>query len=114
YKAEALLHIGGGDAAAAGAVVNAGTRTTRGQLPDVAADPEAVYAAIQYERLVEFAYTGMGISFFEMRKEDLLQKGTLLHFPVPGKGLDAIPEPYYTYGGTEGVAGEDYSNGGWR
>lgn len=114
YKAEALLHIGGGDAAAAAAVVNAGTRTTRGQLPDVAADPEAVYAAIHYERLVEFAYTGMGISFFEMRKEDLLQKGTLLHFPVPGKALDAIPEPYYTYGGTEGVAGEDYSNGGWR
>ncbi|HUH46314.1 MAG TPA: hypothetical protein VLZ54_04110 [Arenibacter sp.] len=114
YLAEALLHIGGGDAAAAAAVVNAGTRTTRGQLPEVAADPAAVYAAIHYERMVEFAYTGMGISFFEMRKEDLLQKGTLLHFPVPGKSLDAIPEPYYTYGGTEGVAGEDYSNGGWR
>lgn len=114
YKAEALLHIGGGDAAAAAAIVNAGTRTTKGQLPNVAADPQAVYAAIHYERLVEFAYTGMGISFFEMRKEDLLQKGTLLHFPVPGKALDAIPEPYYTYGGTEGVAGEDYSNGGWR
>ena len=114
YLAEALLHIGGGDAAAAAAIVNAGTRTTRGQLPNVAADPEAVYTAIHYERMVEFAYTGMGISFFEMRKEDLLQKGTLLHFPVPGKSLDAIPEPYYTYGGTQGVAGEDYSNGGWR
>lgn len=114
YKAEALLHVGGGDAAAAAAIVNAGTRTTRGELPDVPADPIAVYDAIHYERVVEFAYTGMGISFFEMRKEDLLQQGTLLHFPVPGKALDAIPEPYYTFGGTEGVPGEDYSIGGWR
>ncbi|WP_086478392.1 MULTISPECIES: RagB/SusD family nutrient uptake outer membrane protein [Arenibacter] len=114
YKAEALLHINGGDAAAAAAIVNAGTRTTRGELPPVSANADEVYDAIHYERMVEFAYTGMGISFFEMRKEDLLQKGTLLHFPVPGKALDAIPEPYYTYGGTSGVAGEDYSNGGWR
>jgi len=113
YKAEAYLNING-DAASAAAVVNAGTRTSRGELPPVAPIVDDVYAAIHYERMVEFAYTGMGISFFEMRKENLLQKGTLLHFPIPGKSLDAIPEPYYTYGGTEGVAGEDYSNGGWR
>jgi hypothetical protein len=112
YKAEALLNKG--DAAGAAAVVNAGTRVTRGQLPEVASDPAAVYAAIHYERMVEFAFTTIGIGFFEMRKEDLLQKGTLLHFPVPGKALEAIPEDYYTFGGTQGVAGEDYSTGGWR
>ncbi|MEN8117276.1 MAG: hypothetical protein ABFS16_09875 [Bacteroidota bacterium] len=112
YKAEALLNTG--DVAGAAAVVNAGTRTVRGLLPEVAADATAVYDAIHYERMVEFAYTGFGIGFFEMRKEDLLQKGTLLHFPIPGKALEAIPEDNYTYGGTMGVAGEDYSNGGWR
>lgn len=112
YKAEALLNKG--DASGAAAVVNAGTRTTRGQLPPVAANATDVYSAIHYERLVEFAYTGIGIGFFEMRKEDLLQKGTLLHFPIPGKALEAIPEENYTYGGTMGVAGEDYSTGGWR
>ncbi len=112
YKAEALLNLG--EVTKAAAVVNAGTRTTRGQLPEVAADAGAVYDAIHYERMVEFAYTSMGIGFFEMRKEDLLQKGTLLHFPVPGKALEAIPEEYYTFGGTQGVAGEDYSTGGWR
>ncbi len=112
YKAEALLNKG--DAAGAAAVVNAGTRVTRGNLPEVASDAAAVYAAIHYERLVEFAYTTIGIGFFEMRKEDLLQKGTMLHFPVPGKALEAIPEDYYTFGGTQGVAGEDYSTGGWR
>jgi len=112
YRAEALLNKG--DVAAAAAVINAGTRTTRGNLPAVEANADAVYKAIHYERMVEFAYTGMGIGFFEMRKEDLLQKGTLLHFPVPGKALEAIPEDYYTFGGTQGVAGEDYSTGGWR
>jgi hypothetical protein len=64
--------------------------------------------------MVEFAYTGMGIAFFEMRKENLLQKGTLLHFPIPGKALQSIPATNYTFGGTQGVAGEDYSNVGWR
>ena len=47
-------------------------------------------------------------------QENLLQKGTLLHFPVPGKSLESIPAPLYTFGGTQGLAGEDYSNIGWR
>ena len=64
--------------------------------------------------MVEFAYTAPYIGFTEMRKEDLLQPGTLLHFPVPGKALESIPADSYTFGGTAGVAGEDYSNGGWR
>lgn len=112
YKAEALLQKG--SLAEAADVINAGTRTVRGELPPVDANADDIAYAIHYERLVEFAYTGMSLSFFEMRKEDLLQKGTPLHFPVPGKALEAIPEDNYTYGGNQGVAGEDYSNGGWR
>lgn len=112
YLAEALLNMG--DVAGAAAIVNAGTRTTRGELPNVAVDADAVQAAIHYERMVEFAFTGMGIGFFEMRKEDLLQAGTLLHFPVPGQALASIPADNYTFGGIEGTPGEDYSTGGWR
>ena len=112
YMAEALAHTG--DVSGAAAVINAGTRTSRGNLPNVAADIDAVKSAIFYERMVEFAFTTPGISFFEMRKENLLQSGTLLHFPVPGKALEAIPAANYTFGGSSGVAGEDYSNGGWR
>ena len=112
YKAEAMALLG--NVAGAADVINAGTRTTRGQLPNVAADIDEVKNAIFYERMVEFSYTTMGIGFFEMRKEDQLQKGTLLHFPIPGSSLEVIPAPNYTYGGTDGVAGEDYSNGGWR
>ncbi|WP_318343015.1 RagB/SusD family nutrient uptake outer membrane protein [Flagellimonas baculiformis] len=112
YKAEALLRLGQYDEAAD--VINAGTRTTRGGLPDIGTSPEEIADAIHYERLVEFPFTGYGLNFFEMRKENLLQEGTMLHFPVPGTALAAIPAEYYTFGGTTGVAGQDYSTGGWR
>ena len=112
YMAEAMAHSG--NVGGAADVINAGTRVTRGGLAPVAADLQAVKDAIHYERMVEFAYTAPYIGFTEMRKEDLLQPGTLLHFPVPGKALESIPADSYTFGGTAGVAGEDYSNGGWR
>ncbi len=112
YKAEAELELG--NIAAAAAIVNAGTRVTRGNLPPVAVNANDVKDAIFYERMVEFGFSTMGISFWEMRRNDLLQAGTLLHFPIPGKALNTIPEAIYTYGGNQGVAGQDYSAGGWR
>lgn len=114
YIAEALVNKSAPDLAAAAAVINAGTRVTRGKLPEVAADADAIAEAIHHERIVEFAYTGTGLSFFEMRKEDLLQSGTLLHFPIPGTAIESIPAEYYTFGGAEGEGGKDYSTGGWR
>ena len=64
--------------------------------------------------MVEFPLASSGISFWEMRGKDLLQAGTLLHFPIPGSALESIPEAYYTFGGTQGASGTDYSAGGWR
>ena len=112
YKAEALMRTGNMSGAAA--VLNAGTRTSRGNLANVAAVQADVAAAIHYERIVELGQTGLGLAFFEMRGLDLLQSGTLLHFPIPGAALDANSEDNYTFGGSTGVAGQDYSNGGWR
>ncbi len=112
YLAEAKLYLG--DVQGAADVVNASTRVTRGNLPPVNADSQEVKNAIFYERMVEFGFSTPIISFGEMRKENLLQRGTLLHFPIPAKALAAIPEPIYTYGGDQGVPGEDVSNGGWR
>ena len=103
-----------GDVAGAAAVINAGTRVSRGGLSPVAANAADVAAAIHYERMVEFPLHSSGLSFYEMRKEDMLQSGTLLHWPIPGKALEAIPADYYTYGGSEGVPGQDVSSGGWR
>lgn len=114
YKAEAYLRLNMLDKAAG--VLNAPTnaRKVRGGLADVPENAIAIADAIHYEISVELFATGMGLGFFEMRRKDLLQKGTLLHFPIPGSALEAAGIPNYTFGGTTGVAGEDYSNGGWR
>jgi len=112
YLAEAKLNTRAlGEAAA---IINAGSRTLRGQLPPVESSASAIANAIHYERMIEMLLDSPGLTFFEMRKENLLQSGTLLHFPVPGSALEAIPADYYTYGGSEGEAGIDYSTGGWR
>ena len=112
YKAEALMRTG--NIGGAADVINASSRVLRGGLDDVAAVQADVAAAIHYERFVELYNTGMGLAFYEMRGLDLLQAGTPLHFPIPGAALNANKEAYYTFGGTNGIAGEDYSNGGWR
>jgi hypothetical protein len=56
----------------------------------------------------------MGLAFFEMRGRDDLQAGTPLHFPVPGEVLLSGGFDIYTFGGSTGTAGEDYSISGWR
>ncbi len=112
YKAEALMRSG--DISGAADVINASSRVLRGGLDPVGAVESDVAAAIHYERVIELMNTGMGLGFYEMRGLNLLQAGTPLHFPIPGAALDANGETNYTFGGTTGVAGEDYSNGGWR
>ena len=48
-----------------------------------------------------------------MRKANKLQAGTPLHFPIPGQQLEVNQLENYTFGPGKGVAGEDYSSGGW-
>jgi hypothetical protein len=48
-----------------------------------------------------------------MRKADKLQPGTPLHLPIPGQQLEVNIMDYYTFGPDKGVAGQDFSNGGW-
>jgi hypothetical protein len=101
-------------------ILNASPRVTRGGLPPVPADPDSISEAIHHERIVELMSSGVGIQFFQMRKENLLQPGTPLHYPIPETQLDIMLMDYYTFGGTEGRPGEpegapgiDYSVGGW-
>ncbi len=114
YEAEALLRTN--DLAGAAAILNSATnpRKSRGNLPDVAVNAVDIADAIHYERSIEILSTGSGLAFYEMRRENLLQAGTLLHFPIPGKQLLAAKIDGYTFGGTSGTAGEDYSTSGWR
>jgi len=114
YRAEARAYTG--DLAGAAAVINAGTRKTRGGLADVAADLTAIRAAIHAERHIELYVSGMGLQFYEMRKRDLLQAGTPLHWPVPAKTQETLAEaqPFYTFGGPTRLDGVNTSNKGWR
>jgi len=109
--AEALLHQP--DLTGAAAIINAGTRVTRGGLAPVAATAAEIEAAIFYERHIELHTSTPGLEFFAMRKANKLQAGTPLHFPIPGQQLEVNQMENYTFGPGKGVAGEDYSNGGW-
>ncbi|MBN8666615.1 MAG: RagB/SusD family nutrient uptake outer membrane protein [Chitinophagales bacterium] len=113
-RAEARAYTG--DLAGAAAVINAGTRVTRGNMTPVAANLAEIEKAIHHERHVELYITGMGVQFFEMRKKDLLQKGTPLHWPLPGQTLETFGEkaPFYTFGGVANADGTNTSNAGWR
>ncbi len=114
FIAEAYARLNQYDLAAA--VINAGTRTTRGFLPNVSNDPDAVNQAIFYERTIELPLTGMGIEYFDMRRHGLLQDGSLLHFPIPAQQLEIMLKPLYTFGGINpqyGVPNQDVSVNGW-
>ena len=111
--AEALVHLG--NTAEAIDILNNGSRTQRGQLAPLDAGTPAneVLKAIFYERDIELMLTGVGISFFDMRRRDMLQKGTPLHFPIPASDLTLLGLPLYTFGGETHADGINTSNGGW-
>jgi hypothetical protein len=112
-RAEARAYTG--DLAGAAAIINAGTRVTRGELAPVAENLTDIIQAIHHERHVELYTTGMGIQFFEMRKLDLLQTGTPLHLPNPGRILQLFGETsFYTFGTVSKADGENTSEAGWR
>jgi hypothetical protein len=112
-RAEARAYTN--DLPGAADIINAGTRVTRGHMPPVAADLDAIVKAIHHERQVEMYTTGCGLQFFEMRKLNLLQKGTPLHLPIPGTILQLFGETtFYTFGTTAKADGTGTSNGGWR
>ena len=112
-EAEALVHLN--DLSSAISVLNNGSRKLRGQLSPLptTASKEEVLEAIFYERDIELIMTGFGIAFFDMRRRDMLQKGTLLHFPVPAKEFMLLEKEIYTYGGEENADGINTSDGGW-
>ena len=112
--AEALVRTG--DLNGAAAILNRadGPRKVRGDLPDVAANEADLLKAIFYEKTIECMLTTEMTEFYDMRRRNMLQKGTMLHLPVIAQQLEIMGLEFYTFGGTTGVAGEDYSTGGWE
>lgn len=113
YRAEGRMYTS--DLAGAAAIINAGTRVTRGGMTPVAAVLVDLEKAVQQEIMVECQQSGLGLQFYSMRKRNLLQKGTPLHWPLPAKTLETFREtpPFYTFGGGLGD-GVNSSNVGWR
>ena len=54
---------------------------------------------------------GIGIQWFFMRRHDLLQAGTPLHFPIPGDELEVTNSEYYTFGGVDFASEEGTATG---
>jgi len=94
-------------------IINASPRVTRGGLPPVPAEMESILEAIHHERMVELMSSGFGIQFFQMRKENKLQPGSPLHYPIPGSQLEIMKMDYYTFGRETGTPGIDFSTEGW-
>ena len=112
-KAEAMVRTG--DKAGAIDIINAGTRVTRGNLPTLggSASSSDVLDAIFYERTIELFSHSLGTGFFDMRRRNYLQPGTILHFPIPGKELETLGEPYYSIGNGKGIPGVDFADTDW-
>ncbi len=109
--AEALVRANN-DINGAAAILNdpEGARKVRGGLEDVApTTADEALTLIFYERDVELILTQGGTGYFDMRRRDMLQAGTPLHFPVPAAELEIIGYPNYTTDGPD-----DLSKGCWK
>lgn len=116
-KAEAMLWQG--NKAGAIAILNAGTRASRGGLPPIAgnAAEQEVMQAILYERAIELLNTApMGLWFDRRRAAPRLdhseldalgglQFGTPAQLPVPARELQVHGEEPYNFGGEKDPEG---------
>ena len=120
-RAEALIRLN--RAAEAVPLINL-TRESNGQLPPVTIDgpPDepgcvprkympgpsqgqcgSLWDALRYEKRIEMAGVDPTVAYFDARGWQTLVQDTYVHFPVPGRELETLLKPLYTYGG--GLAG---------
>ncbi len=80
-------------------------------ISSTASDEEFV-RALHKEYSVELALIDRkGLQWFFMRKHNLLQEGTALHYPVPGSELEITQRDYYTFGGVDNAGNEGTADG---
>lgn len=111
-RAEALFRLG--DKAAAAAIVNetrvpAGLKavTVDGPPQDGSCVPRRndgscgdLWDALMYEKRIETFAVEATIPWADARGWGKLMKGSLIQLPVPGRELQTLGLPYYTYGGS--------------
>ncbi|MEE2876585.1 MAG: hypothetical protein VX822_02210 [Candidatus Neomarinimicrobiota bacterium] len=115
--AEALLHQGKGDEAAAiidkyhadlgGYPSSVGTSV--GSISDVMGpidgpvSPGSLWSMLKYNKMMEVVQTGAGIEFYDVRGWGDMTNGTAIHHPVPAKELGVLQKEIYTFGGVGGT-----------
>lgn len=67
----------------------------------------SLWDALRYEKNLELMGIEGGIAWYDGRGWGALQEGTPIHMPVPGRELDNLGLPNYTFGGVggDGAAG---------
>ena len=111
-KAEALIWLR--RAAEAVPLINA-SRVANGELPPVTIDgpPDdgacvprkttggcgSLWDALRYEKRIEMAGVDPTVAYFDARGWQTLVENTYVQFPVPGRELETLLLPLYTYGG---------------
>lgn len=122
-RAEAKFWLG--EYAAAAAELNDPTaeRKSLGNLPDIAANEEAIRHTLHYEYSISVASASGAMNPWTfMRRHNLLQPGTPTQLPIPYERLILVDEEPYTFGGIEfagerGIWGETATAGeswGWK
>jgi Tol biopolymer transport system component len=109
-KAEGLMRMWGPTAEAVD-IINS-TRVVRGQLPpaSVSESFSGLMDKLIYEKRIEGYLLCGGCAFFDRRGfgplaptgpdfHHGLVEGTPIHFPIPGRELERLGLPYYTFGG---------------
>ncbi len=109
-KAEAHMRLGNNLAAAN--AINNSPRVTVGGLP-LATALDDILAILHYEYSIELDFAAGSTSQWAfMRRNDLLQEGTAVQFPIPATELEATGLPLYSFGGI-GKEGGAVGNG-WK
>ncbi len=114
--AEAMIRANNNTSGAI-SVLNNSARVNRGgtaMAVPTGANAQEVLDIIFYERHIELFSNNLGIQYFDMRRFDELQKGTLLHWPLPGAELETLQMPIYSFGGADNAGQEGTADAGWK
>jgi hypothetical protein len=106
-QAEAEIRASdGGGVSAAESIINNGSRTNVGGLPELSGSSRnEALRAIYYERAVQLQRTVPALTWTDLRRRDALFEGTPKHLPIPAEELNTVQREIYTFGGT-GNAGQ--------
>jgi hypothetical protein len=112
YLAEAEARLN--NLAEALAILNDPTnpRKAVGEMPDlVGLTQQEILDVIFAERDIELGRTEYALPWFDMRRKNALQIGSLLHLPVPADELSTQGFEIYTFGGVAKADGENTADG---